>query len=89
MTLPLIYLLERGDPRHAVKLSAILKSSVVGDQDRDEIIGWVHGFGTLERTSRKAIAYAEGAKRCLEGFGDSVYRQALVQVPDFIVSRDR
>ncbi|MBI3939634.1 MAG: polyprenyl synthetase family protein [Acidobacteria bacterium] len=89
LTLPLIYLLERGDPRHTLKLEALLKSSTVTDDDRDEIIGWVHDFGTLERTSRKAIGYAEKAKRSLEGFRDSVYRQALVQVPDFIVSRDR
>lgn len=89
LTLPLIYLLERGDSRHALKLEALLKSSVISDQDRDEIIGWVHDFGTLERTFRKAVAYAEGAKRCLEGFGNSVYRDALLQVPDFIVSRDR
>ena len=89
LTLPLIYLLERGDPRHARKLTALLKSSTIDDRDRDEIIAWVHDYGTLEHTSRKAFAYAETAKRCLEGFRDSVYRQALIQIPDFIVSRDR
>lgn len=89
LTLPLIYLLERGDSKHALKLEALLKSSTITHEDREEIIGWVHDFGTLERTSRKALAYAESAKRCLDGFGDSVYRQALAQVPDFIISRDR
>ncbi|MBI2820955.1 MAG: polyprenyl synthetase family protein [Acidobacteria bacterium] len=89
LTLPLIYLLEQGDPRHAHKLGSLLKTSTVCDGDREQIVSWVHDFGTLERTLSKAIGYAESAKRCLQGFRDSVYRQALIQVPDFIVSRDR
>jgi octaprenyl-diphosphate synthase len=89
LTLPLIYLLERGDPKHAAKLEALLKSPTVTDGDCKQIIGWVNDLGTLDRTFRKAHLYADSAKRCLDGFGDSVYRQALAQVPDFIISRDR
>ncbi|MBI4456538.1 MAG: polyprenyl synthetase family protein [Acidobacteria bacterium] len=89
LTLPLIYLLEQGNPKHARKLDAVLKSSIISDDDRDEIISWVRNFGTLERTAKKAVAYAEDAKRSIADFRDSVYRQALIQIPDFIVSRDR
>ena len=89
LTLPLIYLLEQGDSGRARKLESLLKASAVGDDDRDEVIRWVHDSGTLERTFNKALAYAEGAKMALEGFEDSEYRQALLQIPDIIVYRDR
>jgi octaprenyl-diphosphate synthase len=89
LTLPLIYLLELGNPAHSLKLQALLKSSTVSEEDRAEIIRWVNDFGTLERTSRRAFAYAEEAKRCLQVFRDSIYRQALLSIPEFILSRDR
>ncbi len=89
LTLPLIYLLELENPAHLLKLQTLLKSSTVSEEDRTEIIHWVNDFGTLERTSRKALGYVEGAKRCLELFRDSIYRQALSVIPDFILSRDR
>jgi octaprenyl-diphosphate synthase len=89
LTLPLIYLLEQGDSRHWTKIDSLLRASSISEEDRKEIIGWVNDFGTLERCSQKALAYVEGAKRCLDGFADSTYRQALLLIPDFIVSRDR
>ncbi|HEY2932458.1 MAG TPA: polyprenyl synthetase family protein [Acidobacteriota bacterium] len=89
LTLPLIYLMKDADPKYAAKVKSLLGSLTMDPGDVETLLQWVHEGGTLERSFRKAADYAENARRCLECFAESSYRQALLQVPEFIVSREK
>jgi octaprenyl-diphosphate synthase len=54
----------------------------------EEIVAIVRDTGALERTLLRAREYAEHARRCLDVAPDSIYRQALAAVPQFILERE-
>ncbi len=89
LTLPLIYLLELGVEEHAAIIQTVMRENGFSTVRREEIIELVREHRTLERTRDKAMQYVVAAKRCLDRFPDSPFKQALLAIPDFIVSRDR
>jgi octaprenyl-diphosphate synthase len=89
LTLPLIYLLERGDAAHLSKVRAVLEDRDFSRVGSAEIVALVRENGTLERTREIARLYGERARRELTGFPDSLARRALECLPDLILSRDR
>jgi len=89
LTLPLIYLLEDSNPEYSAKVKSMLGSSTLEPENVEMLLQWVQERGTLERSFRKAVSYADNARGWLDCFEDSPYRQALLQVPEFIVSREK
>jgi octaprenyl-diphosphate synthase len=89
LTLPLIYLLERGDAAHLSKVRAVLEDRDFSRVGSAEIVSLVRENGTLERTREIARLYGERARRELTAFPDSLARRALECLPDLILSRDR
>ena len=89
LTLPLIYLLERGDPEHRARVAAVLEDRDFSRVRSEEIVALVRENGTLDRTRELARQYGERARRELRCFADSVARRALESLPELILSRDR
>jgi len=89
LTLPLIYLLEKGVREHREKVRAVLRDGAFTTVARDEILDLVRRHGTLDRTRRLAAGYSQEAVRCLEVFPDGPARRALVDIARFITARDR
>ncbi|HKN47529.1 MAG TPA: polyprenyl synthetase family protein [Candidatus Polarisedimenticolia bacterium] len=88
LTLPLIYLLEKGDPNHRALVQAVLDDRDFRTVSREEIIGLVRQARTLERTRALAHAFARRAREALAPFEPCPAREALLALPEFVISRE-
>ncbi len=89
LTLPLIYLLERGAEEHRRKVGMVLREGGFQTVRREEILELLHRHGTLERTRRLAVGHSEAAVRALEAFPETPVRRALGDVARLMTSRER
>ena len=89
LTLPLIYLLKRGDARHAEMVRAVVSERGFGRVSREEILGVLHESGCIEEARAAAIRYAERAKAHLGHFPAGDFKSALLSVPDFVLERKK
>ncbi len=87
LTLPLIYLLEKSDPRARAMIQTVLEERDFRTVSREEIIDLLRRGHTLERTRDVAVAYARRAQTALQGFSPSPARGALLSLPDFVLLR--
>jgi len=88
LTLPVIYLLRRGGEEAAEKVSMVLADRGFDRVSRAEIVELAARHGALDEARALAVTYAEAARCALDGFEGSAYRDALVELPEFILSRD-
>ena len=88
VTLPLIYLLQMCAPEDAKKVSRVLDDGGFENVAFAEVLEMVDRYGILDAARRKAREFADEAKRCLRIFPESVYKDALVYLPDFIIARE-
>jgi octaprenyl-diphosphate synthase len=89
VTLPIILLRERaGEGAYGVIRSAVAERSVTQEQWR-EILHLLKEHRANELAYQRAIEYAEQAKQCLTLFPPSREKDALLALPDYVVSRDR
>jgi octaprenyl-diphosphate synthase len=89
LTLPLIYLMRDGEPRHRELVRNALHEGAPESLLRDEILRLVQEYRTGDRVLDKAREYAQQAIACLQGFRDCDARTALMSIPNYIVQRDR
>lgn len=89
LTLPLIYLMQDGEPQHRELVQSVLRASNPDAESRDLISRLVQEYHTADRVMEKAQAYAKEAKDCLRDFPSCKAREALLSIPDYIVERDR
>ena len=89
MTLPVIHMLARGDAR-----AEDLVRKVVGDRDVSlddwrEIRALLTQSRSVDYAQRIASEFVERAKKALYTFPPSEARDALMFLPDYVISRDR
>jgi len=89
LTLPLIYLMRDGKPEHRDLIRALICGESSGSADGDRVLELVREYRTADRVLDKAARYAALAKQYLTGFAPGEARDALMAIPDYIVSRDR
>jgi len=89
LTLPLIYLMREGEPRHRDMVRGVLRDDCAGSRLREAVLAAVREYRTADRVLEKAHEYAHQAKEYLAGFPSSPARDALLCIPDYIVERDR
>ena len=87
LTLPLVYLLERGEKRHAEMVRAVLEDHDFRRVSLAEVVAEMERCGSLERTRRLAVQYCDEARRLLAVFPASPSRRSLEDVCDFITAR--
>jgi len=88
VTLPLIYLLHLCAPEEAKKVERIFQDGGFQNVAFGEILQLVERYGALDAARNKAKEFADEAKRCLRIFPESVYKDALMSLPDFIIGRE-
>jgi octaprenyl-diphosphate synthase len=88
VTLPIIYLLRKCKPEEARKAIRVLEEGSFDAVGLDEILDLLETYSALREATNKAERYAEQAKRCLDGFPESAYKDALMWLPDFIIERE-
>jgi octaprenyl-diphosphate synthase len=90
MTLPLIHLLQQPgtDVADQIIRDIVANRTATGEQ-WDELLRRMHEHRSIDYAYRKAEEYAERAKKPLYAFPPSAERDALLALPDYVLSRDR
>jgi octaprenyl-diphosphate synthase len=89
MTLPVIHLRDRGDARAKALLRKVVTTRDVSGDEWAEIRTMLGQCRSLDYAQRIASDYVECAKKTLYAFPPSEARDALMFLPDYVVSRDR
>ena len=89
LTLPVIHMRDRGGPRAAALLRQVVDAREVTRDQWQEIRALLAQTRSIEYASRVASDYVERAKKTLYSFPSSDARDALMFLPDYVVSRDR
>ncbi|MFN7914425.1 MAG: polyprenyl synthetase family protein [Vicinamibacterales bacterium] len=89
MTLPLIHLLQQPGHRGGDIVREIIEKHAATREQWDELLALLREHRSIEYATRRAIEFAERAKKQLAIFPPSSERDALLALPDYVLSRDR
>jgi octaprenyl-diphosphate synthase len=89
MTLPLIHMLQQGEEAGEKIVRDIITSRTASDEQWGELLSLLKKHRSIEYALRRAVEYAERAKKPLYAFPPSSERDALLALPDYVLSRDR
>jgi octaprenyl-diphosphate synthase len=89
VTLPVIRLLQRVPDRADALVRKVVGDRQVSAEDWAEIKHLLAESRASESAFETAVEHARKAQRCLDAFPDSVEREALVALPEYVLSRDR
>lgn len=84
-TLPLIRVIQHGSPEEAALVRSALASGGLDDLDR--VLAAIHRSGALDYTRRQAEAEASAAAAVLDSIPSTQYRDFLLQLAQFAVTR--
>ncbi len=88
-TLPIIYLMERADLKEREFIREVVRTQNFSPANKKRILELVRAYGTLRESQELAEEYVLEAKRALMGFPDSIYREALLKLADFVIDREQ
>lgn len=88
VTLPLIYAMENGHREARELVARVLEEKEFDSVRPEKLVALVQESGALDRARNLAHDYANRAKACLNGHGDTEYARALRTLPDFILERE-
>jgi octaprenyl-diphosphate synthase len=89
MTLPLIHLLRNDHGSAGRIVREIIASRSASGEQWDELLQLLKEHRSLDYAYRCATDFAERAKKPLHAFPPSSERDALLALPDYVLSRDR
>jgi len=89
MTLPVIHLLARGDGRADTLVRKIVREQDVTHDDWRDLRMLLAQTRSIDYAQSTAVEFVERAKRALRAFPPSAARDALLFLPDYVLSRDR
>jgi octaprenyl-diphosphate synthase len=89
VTLPVILLLRSGGAEADSLIRSIVADRSVSPEQWREIVRLLREHGATELAYKRAVEYASRAKACLAAFPPGREREALLSLPDYVLSRDR
>jgi octaprenyl-diphosphate synthase len=90
VTLPLIHLLRQSaDGRASQIVRDTIASRSITPERWADLVGDLRAHASIDYAYRRAADYAERAKKPLYAFPASPEREALLALPDYVLSRDR
>jgi octaprenyl-diphosphate synthase len=89
MTLPLIHLLAQGEKTGEAIVREIIASRNATEDQWTQLLGILKEHRSIDYAERCAVEFAERAKKPLYAFPPSAERDALLALPDYVLSRDR
>jgi octaprenyl-diphosphate synthase len=89
MTLPLIHLLRQGHTGGERIVRDIIATRAVAEQQWNDLLQMLNEHRSIDYAFRRAEEFAERARKPLNAFPPSSERDALLALPDYVVSRDR
>lgn len=88
VTFPLILLLQKESSVRA-DLEQIMHDGNYQNVSRESILAKLNSYGLLEETRQQAFSFAEKAKKSLELLSFSKYREALEEIPTYMIERNK
>jgi len=88
LTLPIIHLL-RGDPGARALVQKIVREEHATIEEWRELRALLARSRSIDYAKSTAVEYVERAKRALRAFPATASREALLFLPDYVLSRDR
>jgi octaprenyl-diphosphate synthase len=88
VTLPLIYLIRKADPEEKEHIRSILHSDKVSEHDLTYTMGLMEKYGAVDEALNLAQSLSNESKAALAVFPDSMPRQALMALADYVVQRE-
>jgi octaprenyl-diphosphate synthase len=89
MTLPLIHLLQQDEEAGASIVREVISSRSASEEQWDALMRVLREHRSIDYAYRRAVEYGERAKKPLYAFPPSAERDALLALPDYVLSRDR
>jgi octaprenyl-diphosphate synthase len=89
MTLPLIHLLQQDEEAGAGIVREVISSRTASAEQWDALMRILREHRSIDYAYRRAVEYGERAKKPLYAFPPSAERDALLALPDYVLSRDR
>jgi len=89
VTLPLILTLRRCTPSERETINAVLKADRMEPGEFDDVAGIIHRHGGIEGTVARAREYVAQGKDLLACFPGGPPRDALLELSDYVVARER
>jgi len=89
VTLPIIELMNSADSRDQAFIRRVVDERDFSMENKRKIIELVGRYRSIEKSRRLAHQYTDKARRRLERVDDSVYRQALLALPDLVLNRSK
>lgn len=87
ISIPVIYLLEEGGESARETIRTVIEEGGFDSVSKDEFLRLFREFGAIERSLTLAKSYAAKASGIMERFDDSLVKEALVELPTFIIER--
>jgi len=90
VTLPLIHLLRQGNDGAGSRIVRdIIATRTVTPEQWSELLRSLKDYASIDYAYRRATEYADRAKKPLYAFPPGSERDALLALPDYVLSRDR
>jgi octaprenyl-diphosphate synthase len=89
LTLPLIYALSRVDKVKKRRMLSQLRKSKRSQQAVEEVIRFANEYGGIEYATDRMNEYKDKAIAALKPFPESIYRDALIDMANFVVNRKK
>jgi octaprenyl-diphosphate synthase len=89
VTLPLIRLLDHHPQYEALVREAMDECGAENEEAANKVLAILREYGQLEIARDEALSYAARAQEALDSLPDNQYRQALYNIAQFVVERDR
>lgn len=87
ITLPLIYTLKNAPHAEKKNISKLIANIKTDDRAQDELLKLINSNGALDYTIERANYYSSQSKKIISLFPESIYRDILTMIPDFLLQR--
>lgn len=88
VTMPLLLLLQK-EPSVRDDLEQIMHDGDYQNMPRERLLAKMVKHSTIEETRQRAYSYAEKARKSLEVLSISKYREALEEIPTYMIERNK
>ncbi len=89
ITLPLIHTLRNCTDEERDVITAVVEKEVLEPGDFEAVFTLVHRYGGIQYTTEVAGEYVSRCKGHLNAFPDSTEKSALIEIADYVISRNR
>ncbi|MGC8554339.1 MAG: polyprenyl synthetase family protein [Candidatus Acidulodesulfobacterium sp.] len=87
LTLPLIHAIERANKDEKEVITNIIYKKKLASKDLKTVLSLVKSYGSIDYTISKAKDAIKKAKKDLDVFPDSKYKNSLIDIADYIIDR--